>query len=98
VRKGKAPKGESHERCRYETEPVRVWRDKTVQRVIKPWRRTRDERWDARRTQSNRQILNVLKGTKVQESGPTAAADGLEDAGQNSIGKPKLDESLLPVA
>jgi hypothetical protein len=35
----KAPKGESQERCRCETKPVRTKREKTVERVIKPWGR-----------------------------------------------------------
>jgi len=34
-----APKGESHERCRYETRPARDRREKTARRVAKPWRR-----------------------------------------------------------
>ena len=33
---GQAPKGESHERCRCETEPARDRRAKAVKRVTKP--------------------------------------------------------------
>jgi hypothetical protein len=36
VREEKAPKGESQERCRCETEPARVRRAKAVKRVTKP--------------------------------------------------------------
>jgi len=36
VREEKAPKGESHERCRCETKPARERREKTVMRVPKP--------------------------------------------------------------
>jgi hypothetical protein len=47
---------------------------------------------------SDRRILHVLKGTEVHERRLSAAADGLEVAGQNSIGRPKPDESLPPLA
>jgi hypothetical protein len=47
---------------------------------------------------SDRRNLQVLKGTKVHERRLSAAVDGLEVAGQNSIGRPKPDESLLPLA
>jgi hypothetical protein len=46
----------------------------------------------------DRRNLHVLKGPKVHESRLPAAADGLEVAGQNSIGRLKPDESLLPPA
>jgi hypothetical protein len=35
-REGNAPKGESHERCRCETKPVRDRREENVKRVTKP--------------------------------------------------------------
>jgi hypothetical protein len=47
---------------------------------------------------SDRRNLHVLKGPKVHERCPTAVADGLEGAGQNSIGRRKPDESLLLIA
>jgi hypothetical protein len=35
-REEKPPKGESQERCRYETRPARSCREETVKRVAKP--------------------------------------------------------------
>jgi hypothetical protein len=58
-------------------------------------------RWETGNLQaqkSDRRFLHVLKGTKVHERRLLAAASGLEVAGQNSIGRPKPDESLPPLA
>lgn len=35
----KAPKAESHERCRHERRPARLRREQAVERVTKPWGR-----------------------------------------------------------
>lgn len=60
-----APKGESHERRRFEIKPARDRRAETVERVAKPCGRTEAGR-DGLRDVDLR-FLRVLKGAKAQE-------------------------------
>jgi len=60
-----APKGESHERRRFETKPARDRRAEAVERVAKPCGRTEAGR-DGLRDVDLRS-LHVLKGAKAHE-------------------------------
>lgn len=88
-----APKGESHERCRRETKPARIRRAKAAQRVTKPW--TRTVAGLERPRSVDRRILQVLKGTKVHERCPLAAAGGRRSSWATLWRKGKLDEDSL---
>jgi len=73
-REVKAPKGESHERCRCETKPARDRRAQAVKRVTKPRRRNVA---GGRACVSGPSILHVLKGAEAQERSWLAAAGRL---------------------
>jgi len=91
-REGKAPKGESHERCRRETKPARARREETAKRVTKPWRRNQAGR--GKPASSGPPDPNVLKGAKVHERSWLTAVDQLGFVGRNSRGRSSSKRGL----